>query len=139
MSRSFSITVPGRCQIEGCSKPVKARGWCSLHYSRWRRRADPLAPRKVPVRRKEEPIVRFERSIHRMPLLGCWEWTANRDRDGYGTFVVDRRPRRAHRWSYEYFVGPIPPGLQIDQGNVRARRHENLHHYGSGTAHLLER
>lgn len=23
------------CSIEGCSGPVKARGWCNLHYSRW--------------------------------------------------------------------------------------------------------
>lgn len=24
------------CQEEGCSQPVKARGWCGSHYARWR-------------------------------------------------------------------------------------------------------
>ncbi len=23
------------CSVEGCSKSVKARGWCAMHYSRW--------------------------------------------------------------------------------------------------------
>jgi hypothetical protein len=25
------------CSVEGCPKPVKARGWCSTHYRRWQR------------------------------------------------------------------------------------------------------
>lgn len=24
------------CSVEGCRKPVLARGWCNMHYSRWR-------------------------------------------------------------------------------------------------------
>lgn len=28
------------CQVEGCSKPVNARGWCSMHYERWRLHGD---------------------------------------------------------------------------------------------------
>ena len=30
------------CSVEGCEKKVLARGWCSLHYERWRVRGDPL-------------------------------------------------------------------------------------------------
>ena len=30
------------CSIESCGRPVEARGWCSLHYGRWRRKGDPL-------------------------------------------------------------------------------------------------
>ena len=44
---------------------------------------------------------------------GHWEWTANKDRAGYGLFWHDGE-RRAHRWAYEYFVGPIPQDLVID-------------------------
>jgi len=33
---------------------------------------------------------------------------------GYGTIVVARRTIRAHRASYEAFVGPIPDGLDLD-------------------------
>lgn len=30
------------CCIDGCNKPHQARGWCRMHYSRWRRHGDPL-------------------------------------------------------------------------------------------------
>lgn len=36
------------CSIEGCDKPVVARGWCRTHYSRWQRRRDPFAVRITP-------------------------------------------------------------------------------------------
>lgn len=30
------------CAVEGCDRPgVAARGYCSLHYQRWRRHGDP--------------------------------------------------------------------------------------------------
>lgn len=38
----------GTCSIEGCERgPIKARGWCSTHYSRWQRNGDAAAD--VPV------------------------------------------------------------------------------------------
>ena len=40
---------------------------------------------------------------------GCWEWTAHKDKGGYGRFQVDGRNVRAHRWAYEHLRGPIPP------------------------------
>lgn len=30
------------CSIEGCEKPVDAKGWCSAHWARWKRHGDPL-------------------------------------------------------------------------------------------------
>lgn len=45
---------------------------------------------------------------------GCWEWTAVTDGRGYGKFWFDGRMVRAHRWSYEHVVGPIPERLQLD-------------------------
>lgn len=29
------------CTIEGCDKPVRARGWCATHHQRWRVHGDP--------------------------------------------------------------------------------------------------
>lgn len=29
------------CAVEGCEGTVKARGWCSMHYSRWQKDGDP--------------------------------------------------------------------------------------------------
>jgi len=45
---------------------------------------------------------------------GCWEWTAGKDSWGYGSFWWQGRNVGAHRWSYEYHNGAVPPGLQID-------------------------
>jgi hypothetical protein len=47
-------------------------------------------------------------------LLCCWLWTAGTDWDGYGVFHVSGKSVRAHRWSYQHFVGPIPVGKQLD-------------------------
>ncbi len=51
---------------------------------------------------------------------GCWEWRGAKDRDGYGKFQVTvsstapkQRHIRAHRFAYEQFVGPIPPGRVV--------------------------
>lgn len=30
------------CSINGCGRPVRARGWCSRHYDAWRIHGDPL-------------------------------------------------------------------------------------------------
>lgn len=67
------------------------------------------------------PVVeRFLEKFEIGPPEQCWEWKANLDVKGYGQFMVYRRGRavvkyaRAHRFSYEHFVGPIPDGLQLD-------------------------
>lgn len=65
---------------------------------------------------------------------GCVQWNRGKDKDGYGLFRVGsrtdgtRRSVRAHRWSYEKFVGPIPRGLQIDHlcRNRSCVNHEHL-------------
>lgn len=44
----------------------------------------------------------------------CWTWEGSRVHDGYGKFSVGKRHIRAHRFSYQSFIGPIPKGLQID-------------------------
>lgn len=33
------------CNIEGCNKPHRGRGWCADHLEHWRRHGDPLVPR----------------------------------------------------------------------------------------------
>lgn len=50
----------------------------------------------------------------------CWNWLACRNQDGYGAFGIGSRAdgtRRiigAHRWAYEFAIGPIPDGMEID-------------------------
>lgn len=44
---------------------------------------------------------------------GCWIWQAATNDDGYGQFG-DGAERAAHRLAYEWFVGPIPAGMELD-------------------------
>lgn len=66
---------------------------------------------------------RFFAKVRENEATGCWEWTGAKVRDTYGKFFVGKVEidgvRRtvlvpAHRWSYEYHVGKIPDGLEID-------------------------
>lgn len=45
---------------------------------------------------------------------GCWQWTSSKTRDGYGTFHLDGKSRRAHRLAFMDLVGPIPDDLVLD-------------------------
>lgn len=56
---------------------------------------------------------RFIEKIDASQLWGCWLWTATKNEDGYGQFKLDGQMRRAHKVSYELFVGPIPEGLDV--------------------------
>lgn len=41
------------CSIDGCGKPLEARGWCAAHYMRWRKYGDP--GQAAPLRPKRSP------------------------------------------------------------------------------------
>ena len=44
---------------------------------------------------------------------GCWLWTGPRFREGYGSLSYGPLRIRAHRFSWELHVGPIPEGLVV--------------------------
>jgi hypothetical protein len=44
---------------------------------------------------------------------GCWIWTGVRSPRGYGRLSVSKRDFRAHRLSYELFVGDVPADLLV--------------------------
>lgn len=54
---------------------------------------------------------RFESKFSVTP--GCWIWNAGLTEDGYGVFVAKRKNWMAHRFSYEFYVEPIPKGLFV--------------------------
>lgn len=57
----------------------------------------------------------------------CWLWTGALSDGGYARLCVNNRDTRAHRASYEAYVGPIPSGMQIDH-LCRVRRCINPSH-----------
>jgi hypothetical protein len=56
---------------------------------------------------------RMQRKI-RVVDSGCWEWTGAHSSNGYGSVRVMGVTHSTHRFTYQYLVGPIPDGLQID-------------------------
>ncbi len=45
---------------------------------------------------------------------GCWDWLGEINKKGYGRLEYNGKRIKAHRYFYEYFVKPIPNGLEID-------------------------
>lgn len=84
----------------GASKTV-ARKLCRRCYNRARKFArlheySMLGPQDV-----------FESRFEKTE--GCWEWNGTHNGYGYGIFLMPgEKPVRAHRYSYEFYVGPIP-------------------------------
>ncbi len=58
-----------------------------------------------------DPVQRFWTFVDQTG--DCWEWTGARVRGSYGRFWDGSREVKAHRFSYELHVGPIPPGLLV--------------------------
>ena len=54
--------------------------------------------------------MRFAEKIRVYEPTDCWLWPAYCNRDGYAEAKLDGRSRLLHRWLFERYVGPIPPG-----------------------------
>jgi hypothetical protein len=53
---------------------------------------------------------RFWKKVTYEPNSGCWLWDASANPKGYGQFVLEGVPLKAHRFAYEMLVGEIPRG-----------------------------
>jgi hypothetical protein len=92
------------CAYQGCNKPSKHRGYCVACYSRLRKSGE------LPLITPEERLFSYVKE----DVNGCWPWAGARAGTGYGTVQWEGRSRPAHRVLYEYFIGEIPEGLDLD-------------------------
>jgi hypothetical protein len=59
-------------------------------------------------------VARFWASVDKRGPDECWNWTAQLRWDGYGRFVIKRRPVWTHRYSWELHNNqPIPKGAHV--------------------------
>jgi len=60
------------------------------------------------------PETRFQYKYVVELVTGCWLWTGPKFESEYGQFYVSGKNWRAHKWSYETFVAPVPAGKILD-------------------------
>ena len=98
------------CSIDRCEKPSRTRGWCGMHYQRWKAHGDPLGGNERFATPEDAFLARTE------PLLwsGCVVWTGSTASNGYGQMWSAGRLVQAHRWAWEQEHGGIPEGMLID-------------------------
>lgn len=98
------------CIEPGCEKIAhNRRGWCVMHYTRWRRHGSPETLKQI----DGDVPARFWDKVDTSDEQGCWIWTGAQS-GGYGQVRWSGRARWAHRIAYELSIGPIPDGLQLD-------------------------
>lgn len=110
-----------QCSVADCIKTAVARGWCSGHWHRWSKYGTPEGdgsplpgPPKDAVSRFLEALDWADMWYHDGTVrTRCLVWVRSTTL-GYGTFGVDGKLVRVHRWAYERWVGPIPSGLHLD-------------------------
>lgn len=93
------------CSVLDCERASTARGWCLMHYKRWRKWGSPTVG-------KPTELERFWAKVDQSPgPEGCWTWTSTRNHRGYGLFrVATDKQVSAHRYSYQLVNGPIVDG-----------------------------
>ena len=113
-TRRSNLLMPSQCSIPDCDKPTVGRGWCRRHYHRWHdRKGDRGDPAQLRSNRHLDTPWRFWMKVTFTDT--CWLWTAMTDKAGYGMFTLTwDRKIPAHRYAYEFCVGPILAGLVID-------------------------
>jgi hypothetical protein len=99
------------CSYPGCCGKHQARGYCKRHYTQLLKtgsveiiRANPHLP----------PDQRFWKFANKGNPDECWNWSGQRDKDGYGCFRFSTaKPMRAHRYSFELHGGQPQDGLFV--------------------------
>lgn len=114
------MPVKTTCLVADCERPSKARGWCLMHYKRWRNHGDPTIKNQWPGNPKHG----LSRNAKREGHPSYHRWTDMRQRcenpnnpafksyGGRGVYVCDRWQDFAN---FVADMGDCPPGMSLDR------------------------
>lgn len=114
------MTESKLCSIGGCGKPVRTRGWCATHYSRWRRRGDAtisVPPERVPGKAAKF----FDEVVLKYDGADCLIWPFSKSRGGRAQINVGGRPQYVQRLACQFVHGDPP-----------SQAHQAAHSCGNG-------
>ena len=93
-----------QCSIPNCGKPMRARSYCAMHWSRWRHYGDP----NVPLHNGALP----KKIQYKFRESGCLEITSHKGRNGYPGRIINGQWVDFHRSALQVVLGrSIRPGL----------------------------
>jgi hypothetical protein len=100
------------CLVANCTGPTHARGLCNKHYARWRKHGDAdIAGAPLHIDSDAEYLLAVGFTV---TPSGCWEWAGTVDRRGRPHAGRGGKNWLAYRLAYETWVGPVPPGMQLN-------------------------
>lgn len=122
------------CSIPDCEQAVRHRGWCQMHYTRWRRTGDPLRTRQVG---REERLAELNRMIAAV-TDECVIWPHPVNSSGYPRVTViedgERRREYGHRLACTAANGAAPPDRPQAIHSCGNKRCVNPRHLRWGSA-----
>lgn len=102
------------CSVDGCARPRKSRGYCNMHYQRWRTHGS------VDVVLKEHTPNGTLRKFFEEAILvetdDCIVWPYATNVGGYGVLGSGGKRGRqikVHRLALEQTAGPAPEGKPL--------------------------
>lgn len=106
-------SITKTCEIKNCDKPTVGRGWCNMHYSRWKRHGNPIKR------------VKESHGMHSSPEYGIWchikERCNNSNNKHYHNYG-QRGIKVCDRWQKSFLafyedMGKRPIGMTLERIN----------------------
>lgn len=98
------------CNVAGCAKRIKARGWCSMHYWRWQTHGDPdHVAKQASVEWLKQAIATRDRTT-------CWDdppWRTVTTEGGYPVIRYEGHSMVATRVVMLLTHRPRPAGHEV--------------------------
>ena len=101
----MSTTNAGVCAVDGCVTLAQTRGWCAMHYERWRIHGDPTFTLRAWGGGKPSPTLTYKGAHSRL----------RRERGKAAAHLCVQCGGRAQQWAYDHsdpaeMTGPTSAG-----------------------------